>query len=82
MKTYYKIIDFQKLESLINNIDIKVENKYITFTNLNPNLNFEFFNNKFFPDHAVFLPFKFIKVILDQMKKEGIQLILMINYYI
>jgi len=69
---FSKIIDFEKLENLINNIDLKVKNKCVTFTNLNPNLNFEIFNNKFFfPDHAVFLPFKFIKINSKNQMKKG-----------
>lgn len=69
---FSKIIDFEKLENLINNIDLKVKNKCVTYTNLNPNLNFEIFNNKFFfPDHAVFLPFKFIKINSKNQMKKG-----------
>ena len=61
---FKKIINFKQLNNLINKTEIVFDpisnENYIK--NPNPKLNFERFNGKyFFPDHAVFLPFNFIK---------------------
>tara|TARA_E500000331_G_C16729221_1_gene485906 strand:- start:59 stop:529 length:471 start_codon:yes stop_codon:yes gene_type:complete len=61
---FENLINFKKLNQLLKIINIKydVDNKETYISNPEPNLNYEDFNNLyFFPDHAVFLPFRFCK---------------------
>ena len=61
---FKQLINYKKLENLLDSIQIQydVENDETFIENPAPNLDFEVFNNLyFFPDHAVFLTFYFNK---------------------
>ena len=55
-------IDYDKLKKIkVEILNLKIENQKIK--NLNPDLNYEIFNDKFlFPDHSVFIPYNFKKL--------------------
>jgi ribulose-5-phosphate 4-epimerase/fuculose-1-phosphate aldolase len=60
---FQQLIDFEEFNNLSSQIEFFTNEKgSLTVKNLRPHLNFEKFNDKyFFPDHAVFVPFKFKK---------------------